>query len=197
MKIKNPFFKKNNNINLSDICKILGVKRPKKDLKINNISDLESSSKYDISFYNNSNYLDLLKKSKVKYVISNEKYFKSIKNYCHPILVKNVLKSVYEIINIFYPEALNDAIDFDLSTPNKKKNKIKFGKNVLFGKNVKIGNNTKIGHNTIIESNVIIGSNCVIGNNVLIKNTIIGKNVRVMDGAIIGKKVLVFILIKK
>ena len=50
MKIKNPFFKKNNNINLSDICKILGVKRPKKDLKINNISDLESSSKYDISF---------------------------------------------------------------------------------------------------------------------------------------------------
>ena len=188
MKIKNPFFKKNNKIYLSRIYKTLGLKKPKKDLKINDISDLKSSSYNDISFYNNSNYLELLKKSKVKYVISNEKNFKSIKNYCHPILVKNVLKSVYEIINLFYPEALNDAIDFNLTGPDNTNNKITFGKNVLFGKNIKIGNNTIIGHNTIIESNVMIGSNCIIGNNVLIKNTIVGKNVRIMDGAIIGKK---------
>ena len=35
---------------------------------------------------------------------------------------------------------------------------------------------------------LIIGSNCIIGNNVLIKNSIIGNNVRILDGAVIGKK---------
>ena len=71
-----------------------------------------------------------------------------------------------------------------------KKNfqKVKFGANVLIGKNVKIGKKTIIGHNTIVESNVQIGLNCIIGNNVLIKNSIIGNNVRILDGAIIGKK---------
>ena len=33
-----------------------------------------------------------------------------------------------------------------------------------------------------------IGPKCTIGNNVIIKNTIIGNNVRILDGAIIGKK---------
>ena len=53
---------------------------------------------------------------------------------------------------------------------------------------LKLVKNSIIGHNTIIESNVKIGSNCIIGNNVLIKNSIIGNNVRILDGAVIGKK---------
>ena len=80
-------------------------------------------------------------------------------------------------------------MDFSSVEPNTKKYKfVKFGNNVCIGKNVTIGKNTIIGHNSIIESNVKIGTNCTIGNNVLIKNTLIGKNVRVLDGAIIGKK---------
>ena len=51
-----------------------------------------------------------------------------------------------------------------------------------------LGNKCQIGHNTIIESNVKIGNNCSIGSNVIIKNSLIGNNVRIMDGAIIGKK---------
>ena len=99
------------------------------------------------------------------------------------------MKSVYKVTEIFYPNALNDAIDFSLNKPDIKQfKKIKFGKNVLIGKNVKIGINTIIGHNTIIESNVSIGSKCIIGNNVLIKNSFIGNAVRILDGAIIGKK---------
>ena len=116
-------------------------------------------------------------------------HFDKIKNYCFPIIVNNVLKSVYEVTNLFYPDSLNDAVDYYVSYPDKKKfKKIKFGQNVLIGKNVKIGNNTLIGHNSIIESNVIIGSKCIIGNNVIIKNSIMGDNVRVLDGSVIGKK---------
>ena len=157
--------------------------------KINDIRELKNAKKNDISFFNNSKYFEKLKKSNVKFVISSEKYFSKIKEYCEPIIVSNILKSVYSITELFYPDSLNDSVDLLVMQPEKKNfKKIKFGKNVLIGKNVRIGQNTIIGHNTIIESNVILGSNCVIGNNVLIKNTIIGKNVRVLDGAVIGKK---------
>ena len=187
--IKNPFFKKQNNIFLSNIFKILGKKIIKNDHKINDICVLETASKNDISFINNLKYLDSLKKSKAKYVISTEKYFDKIKNYCTPIIVSNVLISVYRVAKLFYPNSLDDSIDFSVNETNKRNHKnIKFGKNVLLGNNVKIGNKSMIGHNSIIESNVQIGSNCVIGNNVLIKNSIIENNVRILDGSVIGKK---------
>ena len=103
---------------------------------------------------------------------------KLIKNHCEPIIVSNVLKSVYSVTALFYPNSLDDVIDFTANTPNQKNfKKVKFGSNVLIGKNVKIGNNY-----------VIIGSRCIIGNNVIIKNSFIGDNVRVLDGAVIGKK---------
>ena len=189
MKKKNPFFLKQKYIYLSDIFKILGKKNIKKKIKINNISDLTTATVNDISFINNLKYLEVLKKSKAKYIISNKMHFDKIKDFCFPIIVNNVLKSVYAVTKIFYPGSLNDAVDYNVTIPDKKKfKKIKFGQNVLIGKNVKIGENTLIGHNSIIESNVIIGSKCIIGNNVIIKNTIIGDNVRVLDGAVIGKK---------
>ena len=189
MKIKNPFFKKKQNINLSIILNKLGKKRINKDIKINNISNLHSASSKDISFMNSLKYLDTLKKSKAKYIICNEAHFHEIKKFCYPIVVKDVLKSVYKVTELFFPESLDDAIDFSVFKPNVKNfKKVKFGHNVLIGEKVKIGNNTIIGHNTIIESNTIIGSNCVIGNNVLIKYSIIGNNVRILDGSIIGKK---------
>ena len=189
MKNNNPFFKKQNFVFLNKILNILGKQKIKKKIKITNVTDLKSAHLTDISFINNMKYLDNLKKSKAKYIITNENLFSKIKNYCNPIVVTNVLKSVYEVVLLFYPDSLDDAVDFNAVPTNIKSYKtVKFGNNVCIGKNVKIGKNTIIGHNSIIESNVQIGSNCIIGNNVLIKNTFIGKNVRVLDGSIIGKK---------
>ncbi len=189
MQIKNPFFKKIKYVNLNEIFKILNQKRTNKNLKINNITDLISAKKNDISFFNSLKYLELLKKTKAKFVIVSKNYSEVVKKYTNPIIVDNVLIAVSCITEVFYPNSLNDTIDFSLNNPNKKRYKnILFGKNVLLGKNVKIDKNTSIGHNTIIESNVHIGANCTIGNNVLIKNSLIGKNVRILDGSVIGKK---------
>ncbi len=190
MTIKNPFFKKVKIINLTKIYSILGLRKNlKKNIRIFNITDLYSANHSDISFFNSVKYLDILKKSKVKFVITDNKHFNIIKDYCNPIIVENVFKAVALITEAFYPNSLNDAVDFSVSKVNENKyTKVKFGRNVLLGKNVKIGKNSIIGHNTIIESNVLIGDNCVVGNNVLIKNTIIGNNVRILDGSIIGKK---------
>ena len=75
MKNKNPFFLKKKNLYLSDILKALGKKNIKKNIKINNISDLTTATANDISFINNLKYLEVLKKSKAKYIISNKIHF--------------------------------------------------------------------------------------------------------------------------
>ncbi len=189
MKIKNPFFKKNSNILLSDIIKLVKSKPIKKRVKIENICDLLNAKENDISFFNSLKYSNLLSKTKVKYVVTDIKYEKFVSKFCYPIIVENVLKSVASITSLLYPDALNDNIDFSVNSPNEKNYKnVKFGKNVLIGKNVIIGKNSYIGHNTIIESNVKIGSECNIGSNVIIKYSLLGNNVRILDGSIIGKK---------
>ena len=189
MIIKNLFFKKVDSVALNVIHKELGINNNYSNEKIDDIKDLSNANKNDISFFNSVNYFEKLKKTNANYIIVNSKHKSLIDKYCKTIVVENVLKSISLITKLFYPESLNDAVDFSVSKPsNDYSDTIKFGKNVLIGKNVKIGNNTIIGHNTIIESNVEIGSETIIGNNVLIKNCIVGKNVRILDGAIIGKK---------
>ena len=189
MRISNPFFKKKNSIFLIDICKILKIKKFNSSVKVNNISDLKSANKNDISFFNSLKYINILKSTKSKYVITNKKYEKVVGKFSKPLIVENVLKSVALVTQLFYPDSLNDSMDTSLDSPVKTNYpKVLFGKNILLGKNVLIGKNSLIGHNTIIESNVMMGSNCVIGNNVIIKNSLIGNNVRILDGAIIGKK---------
>ncbi len=189
MKTNNNFFIKKEFVHLSEIYKVLNLKKKLEDIKINDIKDLSTASDKDLSFFNSSKYLDILKKTKAKFVIVNKKHEKLIQNLCNPIIVDDVLKSVALITKLLYPNSLSDSVDFSLKNPKKDQyNSIKFGHNILLGNNVIIGKNSIIGHNTIIESNVKIGSNCVIGNNVLIKNSIIGNNVRILDAAIIGKK---------
>ena len=187
--MKNPFFKKKNNVEINDILKCIGQKKSKNNSKVNDISDLESASKNDISFFHSRKYLEKIKNTKSRLVITNQKLKKIVPKNIRIILVSNVLLATAKVTSLFYPDALDDIFDDDVFPINKKKFKgIKFGNNVLLGKNVKIGKNCFIGHNTIIEHNVTIGDNCKIGNNVLIKNCLIGSNTNILDGAIVGKK---------
>ena len=187
--MKNPFFKKKNNVEINDILKCIGQKKSKNNSKVNDISDLESASKNDISFFHTRKYLEKIKNTKSRLVITNQKLKKIVPKNIRIILVSNVLLATAKVTSLFYPDALDDIFDDDVFPINKKKFKgIKFGNNVLLGKNVKIGKNCFIGHNTIIEHNVSIGDNCKIGNNVLIKNCLMGSNTNILDGAIVGKK---------
>ncbi len=187
--MKNIFFKKKTNIKINDVLKTLGKKNINKNSIINDIRDLDNASNNDISFFHSKKYFEAIKKTKSKFVLTNSKIKNIVPKNIYIIEVKNVLLSVAKITSLFYPDALNDSFDTNVSSLKKEKyHKLKFGKNILIGRNVKIGKNCTIGHNTIIESNVILGDNSNIGNNVVIKNSIIGKNTNILDGAIIGKK---------
>ena len=187
--MKNPFFKKQNNVKLNDILLSLNLNKQKTNYVINDIKELQTASNKDLTFFNSIKYLDLLKKTKSKIVITDLKLQPLVPKKIKVIAVKNVMLAVAEITSLFYPDSLSDNLDLDIDYINKTNHKnLKFGKNVLFGKNVKVGKNCTVGHNSIIENNVIIGNNCNIGSNVIIRNTIIGNDTTILDGSIIGKK---------
>ena len=187
--MKNNFFKKENNLKINSILKLLNLKIRKKNYLINDIRDLDHAKKNDISFFQSINYLSNLKKTKSNFILTSEKLSNFIPKNKEIIIVDNVLLSVYKIVALFYPNAHDDIFDNTVK-PIVKNNyfNLKIGKNILIGKNVKIGKSCSIGHNTLIEKNVVINDNCQIGNNVILKNCILGKNTRILDGAIVGKK---------
>ena len=185
----NPFFKKKKNVKINDILSLLNLEKQKDNYRVNDIKELETAKKNDITFFNSIKYLEFITKTKSRLVITHKKFLSVIPPQIYTIEVPNVLVAVSYITSLFYPNSVNDNSDFNVSRINKNDFKnLKFGNNVLIGKNVKIGKNCIIGHNTIIEKNVRIGNNCNIGNNIVIKNSIIGNNTNILDGAILGKK---------
>ena len=187
--MENLFFKRKNNLKINDILNCLDLKKIKKNIKVNDIKELDKANQNDITFIHSSKYKESLKRTKSKLLITNKKLKNLIPKDIYIIEVQNVLLSISKVTSLFYPNAIDDMFDKNVKILNKNKFiNLKLGQNILIGKNVKIGKNCIIGHNTIIESNVIIGDNCKIGNNVIIRNTVIGKSTVVLDGAIIGKK---------
>ncbi len=189
--MSNPFFKNEGPILILDILKILKINLTdlKENIKVNDIKDLSTSSKLDVTFYHSKKYKELAKKTKASFCITTEILKNELPASCVPLIVDNVLLSVSKITSLFYPDAVND--DFDNSAINISetdfKDKVIYGKNILIGKNVSIGKNCKIGHNAIIEKNVSIGNNCSIGSNTIIRNSVISNNVKILDNCIVGK----------
>jgi UDP-3-O-[3-hydroxymyristoyl] glucosamine N-acyltransferase len=197
----NPFFTNNGPFNISDVLKLLNLDDLKIDnnQKINDIKDLFTSQKNDITFFHSKKYKDIAKNTKASFCITTEGLKNELPKSCKPLIVKNVLVSTSIITSKFYPSSINDNFDHtarDIILTKFKKN-VKFGKNVLVGDNVTFGSNCLIGHNTIIEQNVSIGDNCSIGSNVIIRNTLINNNVNVLDNCVIGKHGFGFFPINK
>ena len=49
--MKNFFFKKKNNLKINDILKVLNLKQLKKNIKIDDIKELDLAGKNDITFF--------------------------------------------------------------------------------------------------------------------------------------------------
>ncbi len=187
----NPFFKNTGPHNLDYLLKSISLKNNNfSEERINDIKDLNSSLKDDMTFFHSKKYVELAKKTKASYCLTSENFKSFLPKTCKAIITDKVLLHTAQITKIFYPESITDDYDNTVKDINhtELKTKVKFGKNILIGKNVKIGSNCLIGHNSIIEKNVKIGDNCSIGSNVIIRNSLIENNVHILDGCVIGKK---------
>ena len=189
--MSNPFFLNHGPFKISEIINLISKNTENiESFDINDVKDLNTATKNDLTFFHNKNYAGLASKTNASYCVTLKNLVNFLPSSCKPIIVENVLLSIAEITKKFYPSSITDDFDNEvLEIENTEhKDKIKFGKNVYVGKNVNIGKNCKIGHNSIIESNVIIGDDCTIGSNVILRNSLIKNNVSILDGAIIGKK---------
>ncbi len=187
----NPFFKNTGPYEINDLLKLTSIKNQSiSNEKINDIKDLGSSKKGDITFLHSKKYGEYAKSTNASFCITSESLKLFLPTTCKIIISNKILLDVAKITKKFYPNSVTD--DFDDNAEKIEgtqfKDTVKFGTNVLVGKNVKIGSNCMIGHNSIIETNVSIGDNCTIGSNVIIRNSLIKNNVHILDGCIIGKK---------
>jgi len=189
--MSNPFFKNNGPLLLLDILKILKInlKDLTENIELNDIKDLSTSNKSDVTFFHSKKYKEFANKTKASFCITTEPLKNELPTSCVPLIVENVLVSVSKITSMFYPDAVNDNFDNTATYINETnfKDKVISGRNVLIGKNVSIGTNCMIGHNTIIEKNVSIGDNCSIGSNTIIRNSFISNNVKILDNCVVGK----------
>ena len=136
--MKNPFFKKKK-IKINEIYASLNLKKVKNNYLINDIQELNYANKNDVTFFNSTSYLDSLKKTKSNLILTNKKFSIYVPKQKKIILVKDVLLSVYKIVLLFYPNALEDIYDTTVK-PIKKKSfyKLNAGKNILLGNAQKI-----------------------------------------------------------
>ena len=187
----NPFFKNTGPYEINDLLKLTSIKNQSiSNEKINDIKDLGSSKKGDITFLHSKKYGEHAKSTNASFCITSESLKLFLPTTCKAIISDKILLDVAKITKKFYPNSVTDDFDDNAEKieSTQFKDKVKFGTNVLVGKNVKIGSNCLIGHNSIIETNVSIGDNCTIGSNVIIRNSLIKNNVHILDGCIIGKK---------
>ena len=196
----NPFFKNCGPIKISDLNKLLNLKINNFDIefKINDIKDLTTASKNDITFFHSNKYKKAANSTKASFCLTTKALKNNLPVSCKPVIVENVLFVTSQITSLFYPDSINDDYDETVKIINETalKEKVSYGKHVLIGNNVSIGVNCKIGHNTIIEKNVIIGDNCSIGSNNIIRNTVIKNSVKILDNCVIGKHGFGFFPIK-
>ena len=185
-----PFFRNHGPINIIKILKILNINSNNfKQQNIQDIKDLSSSTSKDLTFFHSKKYKHLANMTKASFCVTTDNLKNELPKNCTPLIVNNVLVSISKVTSKFYPDAVNDNFDNEVTDilDTVYNDKIICGKNVLIGKNVSLGSNCIIGHNTIIEKNVVIGANCSVGSNTIIRNSLIGNDVKILDNCIICK----------
>ena len=95
--MENPFFKKKKNIKINDILIALNLKTQKINFLLNDIKELGSANKNDITFFNSIKYLELLKKTQSRLVITSKKF------------IAHMDQSL-DAISVVYQESLDQAI---------------------------------------------------------------------------------------
>ena len=187
----NPFFKNTGPYEVNDLLVLISINDQSfSKEKVNDIKELSSSKKGDITFFHSKKYSEFAKSTNASFCLTSENLKSFLPTTCKPIISEKILLDVAKITKIFYPNSVTDDFDDNVEKieDTRFKDKVKFGRNVLIGNNVKIGSKCLIGHNSIIETNVSIGNNCTIGSNVIIRNSLIKNNVHILDGCVVGKK---------
>ncbi|PAF54564.1 UDP-3-O-(3-hydroxymyristoyl)glucosamine N-acyltransferase [Helicobacter sp. 13S00482-2] len=156
-----------------------------RDFEVKALAPLESASENEVSYIDQSKYLENLKDSKTGAVLIKEKDIKSVPAHIQPIIVPDPHLAFAKLSAFFAKD--------EFAHPLIEKHKTQIGENTTIMPNVFLGENIKIGKNcllmpgVVISDNVIIGDGCKIFPNVVIyRESQIGNNVFIHAGTVIG-----------
>ena len=133
----NHFFKNTGPYEINDLLKLTSIKKqPISNEKINDIKDLGSSKKGDITFLHSKKYGELAKSTNASFCITSENLKSFLPTTCKIIISDKILLDVAKITKKFYPNSVTDNFDVNVEyiENSELKDKAIFGKNVLVGK---------------------------------------------------------------
>ena len=187
--IDKSFYKNIEPISLLELATKLSLKfHGDQNFLIKDIGPLESAGLNEISFYHNTRYKEVLKKTNAGVIIIKESDLNIISDKKYYILSKDPYLTMAQVASIFYPNCDYPCFYYpnnkkkDLSDSSKVSNDVFIHEDAQIGKNCSIGSYVKIG------PNVKIGDNCIIGDNVNIYYAVIASNVKIYNGVKIGSE---------
>ena len=91
----NPFFKNTGPHNLDHLLKAIDLKNDNlSEDKINDIKDLNSAKKNEITFLHSKKYTDLAKKTKASYCLTSKNFQSLLPDNCKPIITNYFLSTI-------------------------------------------------------------------------------------------------------
>ncbi|NPA73970.1 MAG: UDP-3-O-(3-hydroxymyristoyl)glucosamine N-acyltransferase [Epsilonproteobacteria bacterium] len=167
---------------LNDLLKKLNLQEVEKNIEINDISDLKSATKENLSYIDGQKHLDELKATKAGGVFVSKELSKYVPKETIAIVCDNPHLCIAYASAYFKRDLLSD----DFIEP-KIAQGCNIAKTATIGSNTTIDKNVTILPGAVIGENVRIGEGSVIYPNVTVYNdTKIGKNCIIHAGTVIG-----------
>jgi UDP-3-O-[3-hydroxymyristoyl] glucosamine N-acyltransferase len=169
---------------LSEIVKILDIKYIGNDIDIFSLNTLEDAQKGELSFFQNSKYIDDLKNTQASAVLIAQEYVEHLPAGVEALITDEAYLKLAILTKYFAkPIAITDGDEPKIGEGCTILPSVNIGKNVIIGKNVTIlsgayiGDNVVIGDDSIIYANVTVYSDSIIGaRNIIHSGTVVGSD---------------------
>ena len=121
----NPFFKNVGPFKIEKLLDIVEIKNKNnfKSDKIFNVTDLNTATNKDLTFFHSKRYSILASQTKASYCVTLNSLSNFLPDSCKKIIVDNVLLAIAKITKEFYPDSVVD--DFDDSVKDISKTSFK------------------------------------------------------------------------
>ena len=99
----NPFFINHGPFEIVKILEVLNINSDGIPIqKINNISDLNTATAKDITFFHSKKYIEIAKLTKASFCITTHNLKNYLPDSCTPIIVENVLISTSLVLSLIH-----------------------------------------------------------------------------------------------
>lgn len=160
------------------------------DQALNDVAPLGAATASDLSFLDNTKYLDELAASKAGVCIIRRKFAERAPAGMALLFSDTPYKAYALAAQAFYPLGASDGLIAPTAAIDPGA-KVGEGTSVdpgaYLGAGVEIGLSCRIGANAVVGPGVVIGDDCIIGANASISHAVIGDRVRLYPGVRIGQ----------